>query len=266
MDSENNLRKLAIYYAWPSCVRGLSEDKTSIDLAVQRFSPFDIIILGEGLESPKHGDHNNTKYIVERLPRKEVQGYIHLSPYEQYHPFSDEELEEKLERWKSMGMKGVLFDLINPRYNTTVERIAKIAKAAHDIKLHVTYNSEFDAVGEGWLKERITPVARAGDLILLEKFGTSWEEESYVLPETLPQPMLDLKSIGVAIVGVSTYDAEQVSVMNEQGRKILMERFLKYRAEAKRLGLDGYQFTNGLYSASGLEANILVDFDALAMR
>lgn len=263
MDSENNLKKLAIYYGWPYAVRDLSEEPSSLEHAVRVFSQFDLIVLGAGLESPEHGDHKNTKYIVEKLSGRGVQGYIHLGRTKDYRCFSDDELVEKLTKWRSMGVNGVLVDLIGPNYNASLERVAGVARAAHDIGLYITYNSEFGAVDEGWFKERIMPSARAGDLVLLEKFGTSWESEFYPMPERLPQQMADLQNRGIAIIGVSTYDAEKVSITTQEGMEILMKRFLHYRAEAIRLNLDGYQFTNGLYSASGPEANILVDFDAL---
>lgn len=264
-----NLRKLAIYYGWPSAVRGLSDDITSIDQAIKIFSQFDIIVFGRGIEmpydpnGPEHADKKNTEYIARHLSGKEVQGYVYLSDCIDFPAVPDDELVERLEKWKEMGMSGVFFDLVHPEYGASLERIARITDAAHNKGLHVTFNTNFGAVGD-WLEERITRNAREGDFVLIEPFGTSWQKESYALPDRLPQEMAELQSMGVGLLGVSTYDTEQITVKTVEGRKVLIKRFLHYKREAERLSLDGYQFTGGVYSAYGAEANLLVDFNALA--
>jgi hypothetical protein len=268
-EDEYKLKKLAIYYGWPSAVHDLGEGGSGVDHAVQVFSQYDTIILGRDVELPTHGDYTNLQDIIAKLPNKEIQGYTFFSPLPDYRPISDNEREQRIEYMKKLGMSGVLFDQVDPGFKSSVESIEKAAEAAHGRKMHVTYVANFYATN-GWLEERITPFAKEGDQLLIEPFGTSWAQDSYPIPKELHPSMLKLRDRGVKIIGVSTYNigippskTQVLSVLEPKEREILMQRFLKYRQEAQRLKLDAWQFTNGWYSASGKEANLLVNFDAL---
>jgi hypothetical protein len=266
------LKKLAIYYGWPSAAHGLEEGPLGADHAIQVFSQFDAIILGGGVESPKHGDYDNVKHIVSSLQKKEIQGYVYFSTLKEYNPLSESELVQRVNNMDAIGMSGVIFDQLHPNYKSSVKRIKKTAEAAHDRKMHVTYNTDFSAAGN-WLEERISPYAKEGDLVLVEPFGTSWLQDACLIPEELHPSFLKLRDKGVKIIGVSTYNVgiepsktEVLTILEPKDRDVLLKRFLKCRQDAQRLKLDDWQFTNGLYSASGKEANLLVNYDALTKR
>ena len=93
------MKKLAIYYGWPSLVRGSHQAcPPTLDTAINNFLQFDLVIFGSGLESPYHIENKKTQQIICALHehKKEVQGYIHLSLSERYQRFSEEELQLRL--------------------------------------------------------------------------------------------------------------------------------------------------------------------------
>ena len=57
-------RRLAIYYGWPSLVNESYGDPTR---AAAVFASFDLVVFGDGLEHPTHGDHDRHAAIIERL-------------------------------------------------------------------------------------------------------------------------------------------------------------------------------------------------------
>jgi hypothetical protein len=256
------MKKLAIYYGWPSLVRGSNNESAgSLDDAINRFLRFDIVILGAGLESPNHADHSKTKQIINALKEnnKEAHGYIHLAVSNDYQCFSEDELEDTLLKWKEMGMNGVFYDLMDPAYNASMKRVERIVKFAHTIGLGIFYNTNFDS---DWLDKRVIPFAQKADIVLIEPFGTSWEKLSYTLPERLPPQFKKLQAKGVPITGVSTYNSDQLSTATQSEIEIMMSRFLHYSKKAEELGLAAYQFTNGVYSSYGKDANVLFDFNS----
>jgi hypothetical protein len=48
-------KHLGIYYGWPSLVQGANGNLSS---AIVIFNQFDLIVFGDGIASPSHGDHN----------------------------------------------------------------------------------------------------------------------------------------------------------------------------------------------------------------
>jgi hypothetical protein len=164
-------------------------------------------------------------------------------------------------KWKEMGMKGVLYDLMSPAYHASTGRIERIVNFAHSIGLGIVYNTSFES---NWLEERVFPYAQAYDRILIEPFGTSWKKASYTHQKKMPHDLKILQSKGVEIAGVSTYNSDQISTATKKEIDVLISRFVFYQKKAEAFGFDAYQFTNGEYSATGKDQNVLIDFNSLA--
>jgi hypothetical protein len=257
------MKKLAIYYGWPSLVRDSNTEKSgSLDEAIQRFLQFDIVILGGGLESHDHPEHSKSRQIIKALHenKKEAYGYIHLADSHHFQCFSEEELEYKLVKWKEMEMNGVLCDLINPVYHASADRVERVVNFAHSIGLGIIYNTSFDS---NWLEERVIPYAKANDRILVEPFGTSWKRSSYPNHKKMPPDLRKLRSKGIEIAAVSTYNSSQISTATKNEQDALAGIFREYRKKAEAIGFSAYQFTNGEYSSSGKDESVLLDFNSM---
>lgn len=102
------LKKLAIYYAWPSIVNGSS----SIAQAVQVFDDYDIVVIGKDLENTSHPDHQNTKDIIANSAANfygYVNGELNLSS-----------VKQAINKWCNIpGLAGIFVDRFGYDFGTT---------------------------------------------------------------------------------------------------------------------------------------------------
>lgn len=105
--SVNIPKYLGIYYGWPSLVQGANSNLTA---AIQTFSQFDLIVFGDGLASPSHGDHVNTQTIIQSLNNlgKLTFGYVDLGVTTQN--LSISQMQIIVNNWTAMGIKGIMWD------------------------------------------------------------------------------------------------------------------------------------------------------------
>lgn len=105
---------LLIYYGWLSSynsdVNGWVLEKVAQDLA-----KYDILVLGNGLQDPSHGDYANTQIVIPRiktLSRAMVFGYVQTD-------LSMADFKEKVNQWDAMGIDGIFMDRAGYDYGTT---------------------------------------------------------------------------------------------------------------------------------------------------
>ena len=98
---------LAIYYGWPSLVDNSQGDVTK---ASDVFQKFDLIVFGDGIWKPTHGDHNKTQAIIGNLivNNKQAFGYVDLGVKTQN--LTVEQMREAVDGWASMGANVSLRD------------------------------------------------------------------------------------------------------------------------------------------------------------
>lgn len=164
-------KKVAHYYAWPSGVNG-SAGSTSAAASV--FSAYDIVVLGQGIEDPSHGDHANAIAIIAdpQMSNTEVYGYIDATAV-----LADN--QTKIDNWASMGVKGIFCDKFG--YDWGVSRDSQNAllwcihnKCPSGLKAYVNawnpddvFSSAVDATNNPLGKN---PRIKAGDSYLLESY------------------------------------------------------------------------------------------------
>lgn len=70
---------LLIYYGWPSSFN-YTDNSWNPELVAQDMASYSMVVLGNGLQDPAHGDHLNTISIIERIkeinPNTKVFGYV----------------------------------------------------------------------------------------------------------------------------------------------------------------------------------------------
>lgn len=92
-------KKIKIYYAYPSALN-YPNNNYNLDLVANDFAQYDIIILGNNLDSLSHPDRNNTINILNKsvLNNTEFCGYIRTGDGQSIN-------ENKIDNWISMSNK-----------------------------------------------------------------------------------------------------------------------------------------------------------------
>lgn len=115
MSTPIDTKKLAIFYGWPSTVNGASD----IPTAVSHYQNYDMVVFGQGLEDPSHGDHANTQSIISDpgMANTAVYGYVDAT-------LSFLSIFTAVDRWVNMGVAGIFYDRFG--YDFNVSRVKQI--------------------------------------------------------------------------------------------------------------------------------------------
>jgi hypothetical protein len=128
-------KSLLIYYGWPSTINGANRD---VAAATKHFDLYDFVVLGDGLQNPKHGDHKNTVAIIAASKAKFF-GYVDLGVSTSN--LTLPQITDRLEAWTKMGVVGVLLDDFGYDYKVTRQRQNAAVDAAHKLNLRVIANA-----------------------------------------------------------------------------------------------------------------------------
>jgi hypothetical protein len=239
--------RLAIYYAWPSGVNTCAGDT---ECASDVFGQFDLVVFGDGLEHPSHGDHVKTTTIINNLEDgdTDVYGYIDLGVVTPAQNLDPPTIRAYVDEWADMGVSGIFFDNAGQGFGVTPDRLRLAVEYVHNHTqtLLVFVNAwEPDDVLSG-----ATPLTR-GDWYLAESHPVSncqcadleaWWEKS----KKLDQYRRDL---GVRVATSNTCDVGTCSDWPDSPsfRAALWATYL--------FGFDAFNFTYPNYSASGVGAD-----------
>ena len=234
---------LCIYYAWPSVINGSTSDAA----AVNEFKKFDIIVLGDGLWKPTHGDYTRTKNIISLLkaakPSVRIFGYIDLGVKLPSQNLPDIQLRAAIDGWQLMGVHGVFGDDFGSDW--WVDRIRQngFIDYAHSKNMSVFANAWIidDALGGNDCHLSSTN----GDYYLMESFLV--ENGGY----TTLQNNIDkankayyyMKNKGVGIACVSTLVTVSATSNTTDKYKMAWHGTAMYN-------FDAFQFTDLNYSSS----------------
>ena len=106
---------LLIYYGYPnsfnSGTNGWSNEAVAKDMA-----KYDLIVLGNGVSDPGHGDYANTQVIIPRIkalnPYAKIFGYVDAA-------LSLSAVQEDIDDWEDLEVHGIFFDQAGYDYGTT---------------------------------------------------------------------------------------------------------------------------------------------------
>ncbi len=131
---------LLIYYGYPALING-SRDLSE---ASAHFAAYSMVILGDGLQDPRHPNHSATRTILEQTPETRYFGYIDLgvhSPNHRVQNLTLDEIARRAQAWKSLGVTGILLDDYGYDFANTRERQRQAADSIHNHGLHIIANS-----------------------------------------------------------------------------------------------------------------------------
>jgi len=100
------MNNLLIYYGWLNAFNSAhnqwNNEKVSLEL-----SRYNLLVLGNGLQDPNHGDYANTEIIIARIqelnPNCKIFGYVSVNQ-------SLEDFQSKVDDWETLLVNGIFFD------------------------------------------------------------------------------------------------------------------------------------------------------------
>lgn len=239
-------KQLCIYYGWPSHVNGSSGD---VDAAISHFSKCDLLVIGDGIAYPAHGDHASAYIIISalRLAGKEVFGYSDLGVSTKNLPIST--IKSEVDAWRTMGASGIFLDDAGYDYGVTRLRQSAIVDYIHNAGMNVFINAwEIDDV-LGDLDEAggISPSRlAAGDVYLAESWlvGDSAFQSLPAWAIKAEKALAYTRTKGVRIAGVSTTMLNKAITNDINTNKFKMGFY-----GAAMYNLAAWQWTDISYSA-----------------
>lgn len=177
------MKNLGIFYGWPTAINGVHniDWDNRVQLASAEIAKYDRMILGETLEDPEHGDHENTKTIIATVHAggtgTQIFGYICTGTCGGANP-SSTVINANIDQWKAMAVDGVFLDEAGFDFNQTQApdanantraRLVSALNHAHSLGLKVMVNAwNADDI---FVAEASNPAPfNAGDSFLLESY------------------------------------------------------------------------------------------------
>lgn len=112
--------------------------------AAEVFQPYWLVVLGDGLQDPRHPDHAPTRELVQLAPDTLFFGYIDLGVQSSSGPLQNlrqKEIASRVAAWRSLGARGILLDDYGYDYGVTRERQIEAVGHVHEAGLNVIANS-----------------------------------------------------------------------------------------------------------------------------
>ncbi len=126
---------LLIYYGWlnsfNSAVNGWNNEKVAQDMA-----KYQLIVIGDGVEDPGHGDYSNTEVIIPRIkelnPNTKIFGYVSVNQ-------SLANFQTKVSQWETLQVDGIFMDEAGYDYGST----ATNGRAAFNTKVDYVHGKTY---------------------------------------------------------------------------------------------------------------------------
>ena len=254
-------KDLLIYYSWinsfNSAQNGWDNEKVALDMARYR-----MIILGDGIEDPSHGDYANTQIVIPRVkdlsPDTLIFGYVAVA--QSYANF-----QTKVSQWNTLGVHGIFMDeagydfgKTRAEFNTCVDYVhgktnAKFCFAnswntdhvlgtANDVSYpNSTYNS-------GAVESHLNTL----DWILLESFPINTTAYAGGYESQIDWQFRGQKAVNLrAVYGVNFCGAGIINNDNTNGLGLFKFGYVS----ALMFALEGYGTSDTNYAASSAAVN-----------
>lgn len=213
--------ELLIYYGYPSAINATY----SVPLAAAEFSPYDIVVWGDGLDDPVHPDHANAAAILATpaMSATRVFGYVDLGVATQN--LGPAAIELRITRWKQMGASGVFLDDFGYDFGTTRARQNAAVAFAHSLGMPVIANAwvpddAFSANVHPTGNPAGVPTALgAGDYYLYESHGIreGVHEAGAVWSAKCSRLAAYQQSLGFGVISVTTTLADGATGFDADG-------------------------------------------------
>lgn len=107
-------QNILIYYGWMNSFNS-GENGWDNEKVAQDMANYSLIVLGDGVQDPGHGDYSNTTVIIPRIkelnPDTKIFGYVTVNQ-------TKSNFETKAGQWNTLGVHGVFMDEAGYDYGT----------------------------------------------------------------------------------------------------------------------------------------------------
>ncbi len=131
---------LLIYYSYPSLINGANGD---IPTAAAAFANYDIVVLGDGLETPSHPDSANTGLIMQSAATVHTRFFGYVDAGVSTQNLTVYQIRTEIFNWKNLGADGIFLDDFGYDFGTTRDRQNSVVDCAHTLGLPVIANGFF---------------------------------------------------------------------------------------------------------------------------
>ncbi|MHA0856862.1 hypothetical protein [Paenibacillus sp. CMAA1364] len=248
--------RLVVYYGIPEGVNNLWD----IDKAAKVFSEYDYVVFGDKLQLSDNVHFQSTKEIISKInkdkPSAIIFGYVDLGVTTDN--LSMNVIKERIDQWKSIGIKGIFFDDAGYDYKVSRARFNEAVKYVHSVQLSAFINAWHpDQVMGSAIHPTYNPSGEKtalgrNDYYLLEDFLQSTDitkaNSPSVFTPTFRQKIDKVlhyrKTMGVRLLSVSVMDYTSFS-------STAVRKFFRMNESAAGIfSLDGYGIAPLDYSSS----------------
>jgi hypothetical protein len=239
--------RLCIYYGWPSYVNGSQGNAAA---ATSQFLNCDVFVLGDGIEHPEHGDHQNARSIIGNLigAGRRVFGYVDLGVSTQN--LSVPQMQQYVDEWRAMGVTGIFFDDAGFDYQVTRVRQNLMVDYVHSLGMKVFLNAWMidDALGDmDETGARNPSRMAAGDWYLAESWLIAGGSYQSIADWTVKadKALAYARAKRINIAAVSTAGINKALAKDSSNDKFKMSWWA-----AAMYGLAAWQWTDASYSSA----------------
>ncbi|MCX7420292.1 MAG: GEVED domain-containing protein [Planctomycetia bacterium] len=204
---------LLIYYSYPSLINGANGD---IPTAAATFGNYDIVVLGDGLETPSHPDSANTGLIMQNAATAHTRFFGYVDAGVSTQNLTLNQIQTEISNWKTLGADGIFLDDFGYDFGTTRDRQNAVVDYAHSLGLPVIANGFFvDDVFSSAVDASFNPNAddtrlTAADFYLYESYQV---QEGNTVSSSTWRTKADAlatyrATFGTQVLAVTTNDAD----------------------------------------------------------
>lgn len=119
---------ILFYYGWLNSFNSNTNGWVN-EVVAQDLSKYGMIVLGDGIQDPGHGDYSNTQVIIPRVKQLNdetlIFGYISMTE-------TQANFETKADQWNTLGVHGIFIDEGGYDFGTTATNGREAANAKYD--------------------------------------------------------------------------------------------------------------------------------------
>lgn len=106
---------LLIFYGWPNAFNS-AQNGWDNEKVAQEMARYNLIVLGDGVQEPTHGDYSNSSVIIPRIkelnPETKIFGYVTVNQ-------TLENFKSKAQKWDDLKVDGIFMDEAGYDYGKT---------------------------------------------------------------------------------------------------------------------------------------------------
>lgn len=125
-------KNLLIYYGWLNSFNS-AQNSWNNELVAQEMARYSLLVFGDGIQDPSHGDYSNTTTIIARIktlnPAAKIFGYVTVNQ-------TLANFQTKSGQWNTLGVHGIFMDEAGYDYGTTTTN----SRSAFNTKVDYVHN------------------------------------------------------------------------------------------------------------------------------